>query len=474
MTTPPPTNTTQSDAYEGPTEYEGLSLLADPIHQYISLTVPTTSHPKETTEKDLIDSLWVQRLRSIYQLQSTRWVYPSAEHSRFQHSIGAMHVAGRFACHLYPSLKRTFPDLPSPYYVEEILRIAALLHDVGHGPFCHFFDQNILAPFHLTHEQIGQTIIRDQLGHLIRALSRSPHGLFLAGETIDPSHIAFLILKDPKKDSQHYPPWLNALQPLLGGVFTADNMDYVLRDAYMCGVAIGPVDLTRIIHYTFITPQGLTIHKAGIPALQMFLNARLYLYSNVYYHRTTRAIDIHLRDIFKDTMQVMFPYHPLEHLDKYLLLTDTSLLETVRQWPTSSDPMKQQLGNEWHHILYRKTKWKTAYEVSLRARDNQEDNCPFDSEQFERQIRTFLPDAVKNIEFRVDIANKDGRPVNPLNMGNFQIYVYDPSTKTVSTEALKDSFDFIPSRIAQLRIFALNHETDAELSHAAKAVLDTI
>ena len=160
-----PADAARSHSYDGPTEYDGLSLLADPIHKYISLTVPTASSPEETTEKDLIDSLWVQRLRSIYQLQSTRWVYSSAEHSRFQHSVGAMHVAGRFARHLYPSLKQTVPDLPSPHYVEELLRIAALLHDIGHGPFCHFFDQNILAPFHLTHEQIGQTIITDQLGH---------------------------------------------------------------------------------------------------------------------------------------------------------------------------------------------------------------------------------------------------------------------------------------------------------------------
>jgi HD superfamily phosphohydrolase len=242
----------------------------------------------------------------------------------------------------------------------------------------------------------------------------------------------------------------------------------------MCGIAIGPVDLTRIIHYTFITPQGLTIHKAGIPALQMFLNARLYLYSNVYYHRTTRAIDIHLRDIFRATMQIIFPDNPLEHLEKYLLLTDASLLETVRQWPRSSDPTKQRLGNEWHQVLYRKTKWKTAYEVRLPSRDNEWDRRPFDSELFERQIRLSLPSRLENLDFRVDMANKDGRPVNPLNMGNFQIYVYDPSTRTVSKAPLKDSLDFVPSRIAQLRIFALNHDTDSALSHAAKAALDTL
>jgi HD superfamily phosphohydrolase len=182
-----PADSTPAQAYDHPTVYDGLSLLSDPIHKYISFTVPTTSYPEETTEKDLIDTLWFQRLRSIYQLQSTRWVFPSAEHSRFQHSIGAMHVAGRFAQHLYPSLKQTVPDLPSPYYVEELLRIAALLHDIGHGPFCHFFDQNILAPYHLTHEQIGQTIIRNQLVRSYLAKRLTQHTL------------RFLFLKTPTK-----------------------------------------------------------------------------------------------------------------------------------------------------------------------------------------------------------------------------------------------------------------------------------
>src|SRR5919109_1148285 len=114
--------------------YDGLALIADPIHEYISFTVPY-SHPdpSERTEKDLIDSPWMQRLRYIYQLQSARWVYPSAEHSRFVHSIGAMHVAGRFARHLYPFLQRSGGNVPSLNYVESVLRVTALLHDIGHG-----------------------------------------------------------------------------------------------------------------------------------------------------------------------------------------------------------------------------------------------------------------------------------------------------------------------------------------------------
>jgi len=94
--------------------YEGVALIADPIHGYITFTVPYSSvQIPEQTEKDLIDSPWVQRLRSIYQLQSAHWVYPSAEHTRFQHSLGAMHLAGRFAKSLYPTLRPAFGNFIS-------------------------------------------------------------------------------------------------------------------------------------------------------------------------------------------------------------------------------------------------------------------------------------------------------------------------------------------------------------------------
>ena len=92
--------------------YRGKALIADPIYQYASFTVPTTDFPDEKTEKDLIDSPWVQRLRRIYQLQSARWVYPAAEHSRFQHSLGTMHVAGEFGRYLYPQPERGVQGCP--------------------------------------------------------------------------------------------------------------------------------------------------------------------------------------------------------------------------------------------------------------------------------------------------------------------------------------------------------------------------
>ena len=463
---------TQAPALDKATAlYDGQALMADPIHGYISFTIPTKWASTETTEKDLIDSAWVQRLRSIYQLQSARWVYPSAEHSRFQHSLGAMHVGGRFARHLYPSLRTAAPDCPSLPYIEALLRTTALLHDVGHGPFGHFFDENYLEAFQLTHELVGQQIITQQLGDLIRSIRRSPSGPFAPGESLDPEHLAFLILKDPKKDSSKWPKWLVLLQPILGGIYTADNLDYVLRDAYMCGVAVGPVDLDRLLHYTFFTSDGLTLHRAGLGALQMFLTARWYLYSNVYYHRTTRAIDLHLRDIFKETITLCFDANPREELDRYLDLTDWSLLEEVRRWRRAKGRQKRRLADEWQRLLTRNIKWKMAYEMTLPTRGEEPGRMFVTTDHVESGIRAQLPQHLRTLSFRVDLANQDPRPVNPFSMGEFQIYVYDPSTGTNSKEPLRALFDFLPAKVVQCRTFALDHHTDAELARATERVL---
>jgi HD superfamily phosphohydrolase len=466
-TVPHPDSQTDSNV-----PYEGVALIADPIHGYITFTVPYSSDQiPEQTEKDLIDSPWVQRLRSIYQLQSAHWVYPSAEHSRFQHSLGTMHLAGRFAKSLYPTLRETVKDLPSEAYLEELLRITALLHDIGHGPFCHFFDHHFLKQFNLTHEHLGQVIIREHLAPIIRKLTRSPSGSFSPGEQLEPDHVAFLILKDPHKAIRKLPRWLTILQPIFGGVYTADNCDYVLRDSYMCGVAIGPIDIDRLLHYSFFSPKGLTIHQAGLPALQMFLNARLYLYSNVYYHRTTRAIDIHLQEIFHQTMEFLFPFNPLDRMDSYLSLTDWSVIESVRQWPLNRHRLKKRLGIEWARILNRDVKWKMAYSTLLPTKRDYRKPRNFHPQKFETRVRELLPLHLKHIEFRIDMAHKDPRPINLLNMGGFQIFVYEPARKRVEKESLKKFFDYLPAQLVQFRIFTRDHQADSDLALAAETIL---
>ncbi|HXC67158.1 MAG TPA: hypothetical protein VN638_07035, partial [Nitrospiraceae bacterium] len=259
--------------------------------------------------------------------------------------------------------------------------------------------------------------------------------------------------------------------PVISGSYTADNLDYVLRDSYMCGVAVGPVDLSRLIHYTIITDKGFTIHKTGLPALQMFLNTRMYLYSNVYYHRTTRAIDIHLRDIFGDTMKLLFPHDPRKKMDEYLTLTDWSLLEQIRGWKSSRHATERRLWAEWQRILERDVKWKMAYSAVLKEK-GQERGMDFPShEHFEEQIRKELPARFQKLEFRVDMAPLDPRP-DPKDRRGSPLYVYDPGTKGVSTDPLEEFLDLLPTRLVQFRVYTLDHAHDEALSRATATVLN--
>ena len=450
--------------------YQGRGLIADPIHQYILYT-RAGAIPGEATEQDLIDTSWVQRLRRVPQLQSARWVFPAAEHSRFQHSLGAMHLAGRMAQQLYPSLRAIFPQAPSPALIEELLRMAGLLHDVGHGPFGHFFDDNFLVDYDLTHELIGQRIIREELADVLRNLRRSPSGRFNAGEAIDPEWICYLMGKTYTHPLESHPKWLPFLKPLLSGVFTADNMDYVLRDAYMCGVAVGPIDIERIIYYSFFSEKGLTLDRGGLQAFTMFLNARFYMYTNVYYHRTTRGIDLHLKEIFRDTMRIAFPYDLRKELHPYLHLTEWTLLEEVGRWHDAEEMEKKRLGAEWRHILDRKLKWRMSHEVVLDLFEPKRGQAFLKAEDVEERVRVFLPPGLRGYPFKIDMALQDPRPLNPLKMGDRQIYVYDSATDTVSEAPLTEILKYLPGKVAQCRIFAMSHEHDAELARALEKAL---
>jgi HD superfamily phosphohydrolase len=349
------------------------------------------------------------------------------------------------------------------------MRIAGLLHDVGHGPFGHFFDDNFLVNYDLTHEDLGQTIIQKHLGDIIRQLRRSPSGPFAAGEELRPEDVAFPIKKNGKEDNRK-PKWVRFLQPLTGGIFTFDNLDYVSRDSYMCGVHPGPIDRERLIHYTFFTSKGLTVHKAGNGALTTFLNARLYLYTNVYYHRTTRAIDLHLREIFPETMKVLFPGNPLDHMEDYLYLTDWSLLEDVSRWRRQNGD-REALAKEWETVLHREVKWKMAYDRTLSLNELRYGVALIQDTDWEKRIRGALPAASRDLVFRVDMATQDPRPENPFAMGKKQIHIFDPSSGEITKESLAELFEFIPSKVVQFRVFALDHEHDQLLAEVAENAL---
>jgi len=418
--------------------FAATNLISDPIHGYIELTKrlePAGSAelglPAESSaEDDLLDTAWLQRLRRISQLQSARWVFPTAEHSRFTHGLGVMHEAGLWARSLYPSLRATLSsrgdDLPSEGLVVETLRVAGLLHDVGHGPFAHFFDEHVLSAFaappdarrpghkRLTHEDLSQLIIERELAPLIRGLRRAPGAVperdaFGPNESIDPRWVAFLVSKPALVDAS-MPRWVRWLQPLLSGVFTVDNLDYVRRDAYLTGVAVGPVDVERLRRYTFISERGLTLFESGLGALEMFLSARLFMYEQVYFHRTVRAIDLDLAEAFGPSIRALAgDGSPADGLAGYADLDEYALLHQAARWargeslsdsPAPGDGrVRPEIGAAWQGILLRRPTWRAVAEV----------RASYEGDAFPADLVAELGSSVPG-QATVDLAIVDARP----------------------------------------------------------------
>ena len=452
-------------------EYSRVNLFSDPIYRYLRITKGGAGGvPGASSEQDLIDAAWLQRLRRIHQLQSAWWVFATAEHSRFQHALGSMHLAGEWAKHPYPTLRESCGGTPSAALVEETMRVAGLLHDVGHGPFGHFFDENYLDEWSIDHEVIGRALISGPLATLVEGLSASPGFDFEVGERIDPRWIAYLISPAELEDFTA-PPWLAALKPAMVGPFSADNMDYVPRDSYICGVAAGPVDVPRIIHYSFVSDRGLTLHAHAAEALYMFLNARLYLYHQVYFHRTVRRIDLQLREVFRPTLNLLLGGNPLERLDSYQALTEWSLLSDVDGWAHGSgDAERRELGLAWAAIVARKLKWKLVYQGLSDARDIPAGALRVTRAEFAGNIRAHLPERLRDVEFEVDVAAQESRAFNPMTE-TAGILFYEPLEGSFQQSRVLDLFRRLPVQMSLFRIFAHDDSHRSELIAAANKVL---
>lgn len=306
----------------------------DSVHDIIRVNTGTDEGRLITS---LIDTPEFQRLRRIRQLGLAYFAYQAAEHSRFTHSLGAFHLAARSIAKL--RLDYTIPDEE-----QAAVRVAALLHDIGHGPFSHVIES--ILGFH--HEEFTiEAVLSDEteVGKKLNAFSTS-----LADD------VAAIVRGDFRR---------RALGQLVSSQLDVDRMDYLLRDSLMTGAKYGIFDLEWIIKSIEINEADdhLYVSAPGIYAVEDYLQARYYMYRQVYFHRTLRSAEAVLRVLLRRALHVFrngrdawsADASPMEKvlaaeklgLRDHLELDDTDVLFSIKRWRYSADATLADLASRF-------------------------------------------------------------------------------------------------------------------------------
>ncbi len=280
----------------------GAKRIFDPIHHFIELDAGETA---------LLEAPVVQRLRRLRQLGLAYLAYPSAEHSRFGHALGAFAVGTR----AIESLRRHTPEYfasDTDYEMQRtLLRAALLLHDVGHGPFSHACE----AVLGTRHEERTPAIL---------ALPEIAEPLAML--QLDPEDVRALVVGDR-------PTRFPVLRELVSGPnLDADRMDYLLRDAYFTGVVNGRYDVDQLVGSLRVfvsdgTPE-LGIDGRGVVALESFVLARYMMFATVYFHHTTRMFE----RVLKTVLAELWPDpRALDPIEAYLAWDDNRVIDALRE-----------------------------------------------------------------------------------------------------------------------------------------------
>lgn len=302
--------------------------IRDPIHMFVRV---------DTDERRVIDSRPVQRLRHIHQLAMSYLVYPGATHRRFEHSLGVMELAGRVfdvVTHpnaIDPRIRELLPEVTDQNkvaYWRRVIRMAGLLHDIGHLPFSHAAERELL-PEGWDHERLTVELIRSpEMQSLWESMTPPLRADDLKKLAVGP--------KELKEET--FTDWEAILSDIIvDDEFGVDRMDYLLRDSHHAGVSYGRFDHYRLIDTLRILPgssadaegsvePALGVEEGGLHSAEALLLARYFMYTQMYFHPVRRAYDIHLKDFLTEWLPAGgFP----THLDHHLKLTDNEVTSAI-------------------------------------------------------------------------------------------------------------------------------------------------
>jgi uncharacterized protein len=285
--------------------------IVDPIHDFITVY----KH-----ELDIIDTPVFQRLRRIRQLAGAHLVYPGAQHSRFEHSLGTMHIASQAATVLKEKKYLDLDDVAN-------IRLAALLHDIGHGPFSHLFEEVLQKKKRISHEQMGEKLIlKSEIGDLITK----------AG--FDKGFVSKLAFGNSK---------YQFMNEIISGGLSADMMDYLLRDGYFTGAEHAKVDFMRIINSLDVHNKKLSLDKSALYSFESIMISRYQMFKAVYFHKTVRAAEVMLLEsmLLADNELKL----TTNDLKKYVMLTDEFVISKLISLPPKNSELKRarQLATEY-------------------------------------------------------------------------------------------------------------------------------
>jgi len=318
--------------------------IKDPIHGYVYIT---------EEEKEIIDSYPMQRLRRLRQLAGSEYVYPGANHTRFEHCVGVMHLAGKVLEN---------PNISSLISEDEadVCRISALLHDAGHGPFSHVFEQLLIKELDKTHEDITSWIIE-----------KSEVGDQLSKMTYTPKEVACLAVGKLHKPGRAF------LDQIISSAVDVDKQDFIVRDTYHTGAEYGFIDVFRLIHALDVLGENLAVELGALSALEVFMIARIESFKSIYFHRTGRAAQIMLATAMEKADDEL-GLTAFKTPEDYLALDDYTVWAALKKCAAS----KGIIGD-----LERRRMLKCAYERTFYEKDTMISNI-FGRESYRRQMQS--------------------------------------------------------------------------------------
>lgn len=419
----------------------------DPVHGYIGMT---------DVEKQVIDTLPLQRLRGIKQLSVTYITYPGADHSRFSHVLGTMHLAGQIAENLRRSISLNDDEW-------QMVRLAGLLHDVGHGPFSHSYEEILVKYRNLNHEQVGREVLeKSELSDVLKSCG------------FRPSEIIELTFGKPKREKQY-------LRQIIASQVDADKMDFLLRDSYFTGVEYGHIDVNRLVQAMEVIKNEIAIDLKALYALEAFMIARYEMFLAVYYHHSVRAGAVMLHKAM-DYAHELLGLTTFKNVEEFLRLDDPSLMTHLRELNSKHVNAKERTSAEKARDmtmkLDRRELLKMAYQRDVHVKDEYIAKLLSDEAVRHQKEGEIAQKAGIDPEYVVvDVPTLDSIPYYPREIDPMEVPVFRTTSRgekePVQLSSYSRLIDVLKGYVDIIRVYTLREHRE-QVERVAKEIFKTL